>query len=44
MQISVTIEQEFVEWIDKRIEELRFSSRSHAINYALKQFIESEKE
>ncbi|KXB02934.1 hypothetical protein AKJ45_03090 [candidate division MSBL1 archaeon SCGC-AAA261F19] len=34
-KVSVTIEQELVEWIDERIETKRFRNRSHAIEWAL---------
>jgi Arc/MetJ-type ribon-helix-helix transcriptional regulator len=43
-KLSVTVEQKYVDWIDEQIETLRFRNRSHAIEYALAKFIESEKE
>jgi len=33
--ISVTLSYELIEWIEKKIEDLTFSSRSHAIEKAL---------
>lgn len=43
-KLSVTVEQKYVAWIDQQIETLRFRNRSHAIEYALAKFIETEKE
>lgn len=42
-KLSVTVEQKYVNWIDEQIETLRFRNRSHAIEYALAKFIETEK-
>ena len=42
-KISVTVEKKLVEWIDQQIETMRFRNRSHAVEYALAKFIESEK-
>ena len=42
-KLSVTVEKKYVDWIDDQIETLRFRNRSHAIEYALAQFIESER-
>ncbi len=44
VKLSVTVEKKYVDWIEKQIETLRFRNRSHAIEYALAKFIESEKE
>jgi Arc/MetJ-type ribon-helix-helix transcriptional regulator len=35
VQISATIDEDLLAWIDKEIEENRFATRSHAIVYAL---------
>lgn len=43
-KLSVTVERKYVDWIDNQIETLRFRNRSHAIEYALAKFIESERE
>jgi len=43
-KLSVTVEQKYVDWIDEQIETLRFRNRSHAIEYALAKFIESERD
>ena len=43
-KLSVTIEKKYVDWVDEQIETLRFRNRSHAMEYALAKFIESEKE
>ena len=42
-KLSVTVEKKYVDWIDQHIETLRFRNRSHAIEYALANFIKSEK-
>ena len=39
-RISVTINQKFLVWIDKRIEELVFANRSHAFEVAIKKLME----
>jgi Arc/MetJ-type ribon-helix-helix transcriptional regulator len=44
IKVSHTIDEELVKWIDLEIEKKRFASRSHAIEYALKQLSESEKQ
>ena len=41
-KISVTVEKKLVDWIDRQIETMRFRNRSHAVEYALVKFIESE--
>ena len=34
-RVSITIRKELLEWIDKKIGDLTYASRSHAIEYAL---------
>jgi len=41
--ISVTVDKELVEWIDKQVETQRFRNRSHAVEVALMKFREAEK-
>jgi len=41
-KISVTVEKKLVDWIDRQIETMRFRNRSHAVEFALVKFIESE--
>jgi Arc/MetJ-type ribon-helix-helix transcriptional regulator len=43
IKVSHTIDEELVKWIDSEIAKKRFASRSHGIEFALKQLIESEK-
>ena len=43
-KLSITVEKKLVEWIDRQIESMRFRNRSHAVEYALTKFIESEQE
>ena len=41
-KLSVTVEKKYVDWVDEQIKTLRFRNRSHALEYALAKFIESE--
>jgi len=43
-RLQVTVREDIVRWIDQQIETLKFASRSHAIEYALLQLMEKEKE
>ncbi len=43
-RISITIRKEFLEWIDKKIEDLTYASRSHAIEALVADKIREEKE
>ena len=43
-KISVTVEKQIVDWIDGQVKTMRFRNRSHAVEYALAKFIESERE
>ena len=43
IRLQITMREDFVKWIDKQVEKLRFASRSHAIEYAIAKLIESEK-
>lgn len=40
--ISVTVDTELVEWIDKRVETQQFRNRSHLVEVALMKFREKE--
>jgi Arc/MetJ-type ribon-helix-helix transcriptional regulator len=42
-KMSVTVEHNLVQWIDKQVETQRFRNRSHAVEVALRTFIQSEK-
>lgn len=42
IKVSHTIDEELINWIDSEIKKKRFASRSHAIEYALKQLSESK--
>jgi Arc/MetJ-type ribon-helix-helix transcriptional regulator len=42
-RLQVTVREDIVNWIDRQVEKLRFASRSHAIEYALLQLMEQEK-
>ena len=39
---SVSLDEETLEWIKKKIREKRFASISHAVQYALEQLKEKE--
>ncbi len=43
IKVSHTINEEYVKWIDSEVAKNRFGSRSHAIDYAVMQLINSEK-
>ena len=38
-RLQVTVREDIVKWIDHEVKELRFASRSHAIEYALLQLM-----
>jgi len=42
-RLQVTVREDLVKWIDEQVENLRFASRSHAIEYALLQLVKKEK-
>jgi Arc/MetJ-type ribon-helix-helix transcriptional regulator len=42
-KMSVTVEQNLVAWIDRQVETQRFRNRSHAVEVALRKYLESEK-
>jgi len=44
IKTSITLEKQFLAWVEKKIEEKIFASRSHAIEYALKKLMDQEKE
>jgi metal-responsive CopG/Arc/MetJ family transcriptional regulator len=41
-RVTITIDKELLEWIDKRIEEKNFANRSHAIEYLIVQSQKNE--
>lgn len=42
VRVSVTIDNEFLQWIDEKIKERVFANRSHAFEYAIKQLMSKE--
>jgi Arc/MetJ-type ribon-helix-helix transcriptional regulator len=42
-KLSVSVDQELIDWIDKEIQTKRFASRSHAVDYILTDWIAKEK-
>lgn len=43
MKVTVTIDQELVEWIDQEVEKRRFRNRSHGFEVSVARLVESEK-
>lgn len=43
-RITVTIDKELLEWIDKKVEEKIFASRSHGLEFLIKQKMVQEEE
>ena len=41
--ISVTVDKELVDWIDKQVETQRYRNRSHLVELAVLKFRETEK-
>ena len=44
VKTSITMDKKFLEWIQKKIEERIFASKSHAIEYAIKKLMDQERE
>lgn len=44
VQLSVTLDEDQIDWIDKGINENRFANRSHAIVYALSHLMKEEQD
>jgi Arc/MetJ-type ribon-helix-helix transcriptional regulator len=42
-KMSVTVEKQIIAWIDSQVETQRFRNRSHAVEVALRQYIENDK-
>ena len=43
-RITVTIDKELLEWIDKKVKEKIFASRSHGLEFLIKQKMIQEEE
>lgn len=43
IKTSIALDEDLSKWMDTQIEKRRFANRTHAIEYALQQLIESEK-
>jgi len=41
-KVSATIDEEIVDWVDEKVKEKIFRSRSHAIEFALSKLKEAE--
>jgi len=41
-KLSITVDSDLLKWIDAEIKKKRFSSRSHAFEYAVNRLKESE--
>jgi len=44
IRLQVTVREELVKYIDEQVGKLRFASRSHAIEYALTQLKEKDRQ
>ena len=44
IKTSITLEKKFLDWIKQKMEDKVFASRSHAVEYALKQLMDRESE
>ena len=44
VKTSITMDKKFLEWIQEKIEERIFASKSHAIEYAIKKLMDRERE
>lgn len=44
IRLQVTVREDLVKYIDEQVEKLRFASRSHAIEYALTQLKEKDRQ
>jgi Arc/MetJ-type ribon-helix-helix transcriptional regulator len=44
VQVSVTLDEDQLAWMDKEIEDNRFATRSHAIVYALSRLMKEEQQ
>lgn len=42
-KLSVSVDQELIDYIDQEIEKKRFASRSHAVDYILDEWIGKER-
>jgi len=42
-RVFATIREDVIEWIQKQVDEGRFRSRSHALEYGVLQLMEKEK-
>jgi len=43
-RITVTIDKELLDWIDKKIKEKLFANRSHGLEFLIKRKMEEENE
>jgi len=41
-KVSATIDEEIIDWVDEKVKEKIFRSRSHAIEFALSKLKEAE--
>lgn len=43
-RITVTLDKELLNWLDKKVEERIFANRSHGFEFLIKQKMDEEKE
>lgn len=42
-QVTVNLDEEILEWIEEKIKEKKFATRSHGLEYAIMHLIKEEK-
>lgn len=42
-RITISLDRRFLDWVDEKVNERIFASRSHAIEFAIKRLMEEEK-
>ncbi len=43
IKTSIALDEDLLKWVDIQIEKRRFANRTHAVEYALQQLIDTEK-
>jgi len=43
-QVTVNLDEEILEWIEEKIKEKQFATRSHGLEYAISRLMKAEKE
>ena len=43
-QVTVNLDEEILDWIEERIKDKQFATRSHSLEYAITRLMKAEKE